>query len=789
MKTSPLILLLFAMLGCGLGTRPSNPTAESRGNQAPKQQAVTPEKQDAASVETAAMSAPANETPIPRQPIAEPQVDQVRGEWPMMGRNGTRNAVSPEKNPPVYWQVKGGDLLVEGDEGAESSDENVNVKWSAPLGTQCISEPAVSNGLIWIGTNNYSRSERLPDGTVLLCLRESTGEELYRYFSPRLKEGRAVDWPTFPLGCTPLVEGDRLWFTNNRAEVICLNIAPLLGEHKGDPEVIWKVDMREELGVSPHGSIMFLSRTCSIASYQDWIYVVTNNGVNEAHLEVVAPRAPSLVCFNKKNGEVIWDDNSPFDRILHGQWASPLVVEVSGRTQVIVPQGDGWVRSFDPAGDGDGGSRVLWEFDMNAKASRWELGGRGTRNNILATPVFYDGRVYIATGQGPDHGEGVGRLCCIDPTKSGDISSELVVDPNGQILDLGKPFGRRDQTLEEGERAIANPNSGLVWEYGGVDQDGTITGRKGNYIFRRTVANVAASDGLVIAPDLTGYVHCLDAKTGKRYWEYDTLAAIWAAPLIVDGRVYIADEDGDVTILRLSRDLESPVTIGMQHSVYATPITVNGVLYIASWGRLVAIESERSKQGDERNGRANTPASLESDDRFAARIARRGKNRAPDAIYVATPQDVVERMLDVAQVTKQDVVCDLGSGDGRIVIAAAKRYGARAIGYEIEPGLIALSRKKVAQAEVSELVTIEHEDILSRDYSEVSVVTMFLPPLLMDRLLPQLAQLKPGSRIVSHHFAFTDIPPDETIEMDSNVDEGKHKVHLWNAPLKPKQSE
>jgi outer membrane protein assembly factor BamB len=698
----------------------------------------------------------------------------------MMGRDWTRNAVSPEKNPPTRWQVKsGGDS--NGQRNTKPNRVDGNIKWSAPLGSLCISEPVVANGLVWIGTNN-DWGKHTPDGTVLRCLRESNGEELYRYFSPRLKGGRAVDWPTFPLGCSPLVEGHHIWFTNNRCEVICLDIGPLLQDNKGKPTVVWKVDMREELGVAPHGTIMFLARSCSVAGYHDWIYVVTNNGVDQLHSEVITPRAPSLVCFNKTNGDVVWEDNSPFDRILHGQWASPLVIEVEGRPQVIVPQGDGWLRSFDPAGDGEGGSKVLWEFDMNPKASNWERGGRGDRNNILATPVFHEGRVYLASGQEPDHGAGVGRLCCIDPTKTGDISSELVVDAKGTQLNLGDEVDRREKMLKEGERAIVNLNSGLVWEYGGIDDDGTITGDEGQIVFHRSVANVAIADGLVLATDIFGSVHCVDAMTGKRCWEYDTLASIWAAPLIVDGKVYIADEEGIVTILRLSREFQKLESIEMDNTIWSSPIFVNGVLYLATRRTLFAIESQPSASGNKANEREDASWQPKKADRFEQRIAK-GKNRAPDAIFVPTPHDVVDKMLNLAQVTENDVVCDLGSGDGRIAIAAARKYGCQAIGYEIDREMVAVSRALVREADVEELVRIEHEDMFSRDYSEVSVVTMFLPPRVMDRLLPRLAQLKPGSRIVSHHFLFSDIPPDETLEMESKEDGSKHSVYVWRVPL------
>src|SRR5262249_25549064 len=151
--------------------------------------------------------------------------------------------------------------------------------------------------------------------------------------------------------------------------------------------------------------------------------------------------APSLVCFDKKTGKALWQDNSPGKDIMHMQLSSPLVIDVKGRTQVIVGQGDGWLRSFDAKN-----GKLIWKCDLNPKGAKYDLGGKGDRSDVMATPVYYEGRVYISTGQDVDHYIGVGYLSCIDPTKAGDVSLEL---------DDGKGKGK------------PNPNSGVVWRFGG----------------------------------------------------------------------------------------------------------------------------------------------------------------------------------------------------------------------------------------------------------------------------------------------------------------------------------
>ena len=157
--------------------------------------------------------------------------------------------------------------------------------------------------------------------------------------------------------------------------------------------------------------------------------------------------------------------------------------------------------------------------------------------------------------------------------------------------------------------------------------------------------------------------------------------------------------------------------------------------------------------------------------------------RRPDVVYVPTPQEVVEKMLELAQVTKDDLVYDLGCGDGRIVVTAAKKYGCRAFGFDVDPRRIKESNENVEKNGVGNLVTIEQKDIFTLDLSPVNVVTLYLLPSLNVKLIPQLEKLKPGSRIVSHDFDMHGVTPDQVVEVTS-ANGAEHTVYLWTTPLK-----
>ena len=384
--------------------------------------------------------------------------------------------------------------------------------------------------------------------------------------------------------------------TRSGALLVCEIEVADPGDQEAD--VVWRLDMIGHLGVSPHNM-----SNCSPLIVGDRLFVCTSNGVDEGHIILPAPDAPSFIALDRWTGEVLWTDKSPGLNILHAQWASPSYGVFDGQAQVIFPGGDGWVYSFDPAGDGQGNAKLLWKFDANFKDSRYEIGGRATRNDIIAFPAIYDGLVYIVTGHDPEYGEGVGCLWCIDPTRrtdGSDVSDELAVNARGEVIPH-KRLQAVDPAL--GERAIPNPNSAAVWRYTTQDRNGdsVITFEE---TFHRSLSIPVIKDDVLYVSDFSGLFHCLNAKTGKVYWSYDLLAACWSSALLVDDKVFVGDEDGDVAIFRHSADPTKAMrmdgadqlpwygVITMPNSIYMTPIVANNVLYIATKTHLFAISEE-----------------------------------------------------------------------------------------------------------------------------------------------------------------------------------------------------
>jgi precorrin-6B methylase 2 len=164
------------------------------------------------------------------------------------------------------------------------------------------------------------------------------------------------------------------------------------------------------------------------------------------------------------------------------------------------------------------------------------------------------------------------------------------------------------------------------------------------------------------------------------------------------------------------------------------------------------------------------------------------EKKEPDVVFVPTPQEVVEKMLELAKVTDKDVVYDLGCGDGRIVCTAARKYKCKAMGIDIDPDRIKDSEatKKKLSADAQKLVTIKKGDIFKQDLSGASVITLYLLPDLNVKLVPQLKKLKAGSRIVSHAFDMKGYKPDKTITVKTK-DDTEHTVYLWTIPLKPEK--
>jgi outer membrane protein assembly factor BamB len=459
----------------------------------------------------------------------------------MFGGSPGRNMVNHTDRYPLAWR---------------EVDKPVGTLWKADLGSRAYGGPVVAAGKVFVGTNNsrprnkrdwgrnaQGEAERLDKG-VLMCFDQPTGRFLWQAVFDKLETGQANDWPDEGLCSYPSVDGGRLYFVTNRCTVVCADVNGLADGRQGavarpkyadptDADIFWEYDMRKELNVFSHNM-----SACHPLIVGDLLFVCTGNGVDEGHFHIPSPDAPSFIALNKHTGELIWKNNAPGKGILHGQWASPAYA-ADPVPQVIFPGGDGWIRAFDPPT-----GRLLWQFDGNVTGGVYELGGTGNKNDFIAAPVVYDGRVYIGTGQDPEHTDGIGRLSCFDLTraveggarnKDRDVSPELLVrrekQPDGTFWTETRP----------------NPNSAAVWVYGGLESRPFVTR---DFRFGRTMCTACIVDDLLYIGELAGYVHCFSARTGEHYWQYDTKSSMWGSCYYVDGRILIANDNGDLYVFK-----------------------------------------------------------------------------------------------------------------------------------------------------------------------------------------------------------------------------------------------
>jgi len=563
----------------------STPSADSTSSTPKPAQPVTPPSDPETTTPGKTVTPPATSgtTQVappdgPDKPIA---VDPVPGEgddtptktstakktdWNGWGGKLDRNMVDHHglKNMPVEVDIEKG----------------LNVKWIAELGSQTYGNPSIVDGKIFIGTNNEGARdpELTGDRGNIFCLREEDGKFLWQAVHDKLAAGRVNDWPLQGICSAPWVEGDRFWYFNNRAEIVCADTEGFLDnendgmqdeQYKGETkaDIVWIYDTIEELGNFPHNLA-----TSSPVVWSNLVIVVTGNGVDEGHLNCPSVRAPSFIAVDKNTGELVWEFLADKD-ILHGQWSSPAMGQVNGEWQVYLPGGDGILYALNPES-----GELIWKFDMNPPDSKWELGGYGTRNNIISTPVFVDGHVYLGVGQDPEHGTGIGHFFKIDASRKGDVTGtwwkDFAVEEEGEEDEEGEP--KEEAEPKEDKDAV---KTAAQWHRGGDD-------------FGRTMSTAAVHEGLVYISDLEGYLYCLDADTGELVWKQDLQAACWGSPMIIDNKVYMGDEDGEIVILATGREKKVLGEFELESSTYCTPVPANGVLYIVSKSKLYAIASE-----------------------------------------------------------------------------------------------------------------------------------------------------------------------------------------------------
>jgi outer membrane protein assembly factor BamB len=369
------------------------------------------------------------------------------------------------------------------------------------------------------------------------------------------------------------VEAGRVYVVTNRCEVLCLDIngqangndgvqdeaqyfagpgRPPIAVGPKDADIIWRYDMYDELGIYPH-----YQTASSVLIAGDRIYACTSNSRDWAG-HVPAPHAPALICLDKKTGKLLGEERSGISRnTFHSNWSSPAYAKVGDQEMVVFGGGDGWCYGFAanpvlPKGgpaDGPGVLRELWRFDANPADRRTrnskpvKYGTNDGPNEIVATPVILDGRVYVATGQNPENGDGSGCLSCIDATKTGDITT-----------------------------------TGKVWQY---DKIG------------RSLSTPSVAGDLLFIADYAGYAYCLDRATGKVHWKHDTEGRIWGSTLVVGDRLYLGGETGILFAMAAGKEKKILGQSTFDGPVFSSPVVANGTLYVGTEKYLYAITEKK----------------------------------------------------------------------------------------------------------------------------------------------------------------------------------------------------
>jgi outer membrane protein assembly factor BamB len=483
-------------------------------------------------------------------------------DWPMFGRDASRNSTTTAETG----------LIVEADVAMSR-----NVRWVAQLGSASYGNVTVAGGRVFLGTNNANPRDPkyAGDRSILLCLDEKTGKFLWQLAVPKLRAGKESDYDEVGFCSSPTIDGDRVYAVTSRCEVICLTTGGLSGDNTGpfldeakytagpdqppitqgptDADIVWRYDMREQLGVFPHNMT-----SSSVLVVGDKLFVTTSNGVYGSTKHLPAPDAPALICLDKKTGKLLARERSGISaRTYYCNWSSPASGIVNGKPMVIFGGGDGFCYGFDPepgtaiAEDGAATIPELWRCNCNPPDRQLkdgkpvQYGQPGGPCEVLATPGILDGRVYATIGQEPESGEGTGCVSCIDATKSGDISA-----------------------------------TGVLWR---------------NEKVGKTLSSCTLSDGLIYLPDYAGLIHCLDAKTGAERWSHDGEAHIWGSALVADGKVYVGNESGTLTILAAGKEKKVLGTIECGDAIDSTPIAANHTVFVGTLTHLYALEQKEAK--------------------------------------------------------------------------------------------------------------------------------------------------------------------------------------------------
>jgi outer membrane protein assembly factor BamB len=445
--------------------------------------------------------------------------------WPMFGGSPARNMVNG-------WEKKAPVdwSVVEG--------KRKNIKWAVELFSESIGQPVIAHGKVFVAAK--SRDSQF----AYLAFDEANGALLWQN-----KHGDAAGKYTGWFS-TPAVDEGRLYYIAPNYEVIAADCA--------DGKIQWRLDLVKQCGVAPQNCASCSPRMRSPLVVGNLVYVVTGNARSE-DANVRWEEAPSFLALNRKTGGVVWQSNLPGKNIIDGSASCPAFAVVRGMPQVIFPGGDAVLYSFEP-----NTGKLLWKCDCLPR--RRDPADREIDPTFVGSPVIVGDRLYIGLGahpNSPNHPQ-ASWFFCVDITKRGDVS-----------------------LTDYDAKAPANKNSALVWAFGGPMTPRPAKGR--DEYFGPTISTAAVHDGLVYISEEAGYLHCLDAKTGKRYWQHDFRAGIWGSPFWVDGKIYVGANDGEMRIFAHGKTKQLLASIDMEAQIDTTPAAANGTLFILTRSMLYAI--------------------------------------------------------------------------------------------------------------------------------------------------------------------------------------------------------
>ncbi|MSU62439.1 MAG: pyrrolo-quinoline quinone [Pedosphaera sp.] len=517
--------------------------------------------------------------------MPSPEIAFARDQ-PQWGEAWSRNMVSSETGLPDSFDPK----------------TKTNIKWVAEIGTESHSTPVVANGRVYIGTNNGEPRDpkHRGDRGVLMCFDEQDGHLLWQLVVPKRDEDPYMDWPKTGISSPVTVEGDRVYLTDNRGTVLCLdarglangNDGPFKNEaaymtsptaeapspkavagtetHPGplrppadgkllqpgplDADILWTLDLPSAAGIWPHDGAH-----SSILIHGDHLYLNTATGVDNTHKRVRAPDAPSLVVINKRTGQYLARDNEHIaPNIFHCTWSSPSLGEINGRPLIFFAGGDGIVHAFEPLPKGfeapksRGSStnvpatlKTVWKFDPDPTAPkenvhRYNTNRREGPSNIYGMPVFHRNRIYVAGGGDIFWGKNEAWLKCIDATQTGDITK-----------------------------------SGEIWSC---------------TLDKHVLSTPAIHGDLLFIADCGRKLRCLEMNTGKPVWTHDINGDVWASPMVADGKVYLGTRSGAFYVLGASREKHVLSEIELGSPISATVTAANGTLYVSTMTHLYALQ-------------------------------------------------------------------------------------------------------------------------------------------------------------------------------------------------------